>query len=68
MEIITNNRYRDVVSFYDMPLKAQEQHKRIPEELLKIYKGRFGNHWLRVVLAASYPEVANNCNWVLRRK
>lgn len=47
--------------------RIQSELHRIPDELLKVYEDRFGHHWLRVMLAATYPEVSNNCNWRLRK-
>jgi len=47
--------------------KANREHKRIPDELVKLYESRFDSFWLRNVLAAPYPEVANNVNWILRK-
>lgn len=47
---------------------AHRELQRIPNDLLNIYEDRFGHHWLRVILAAAYPEFSNNCNWRLRKK
>ena len=57
-------------TFIQMPRfnRANKKHQRIPQELVDIYKTRFDNYWLRNVLAAPYPEEANNCAWILRKK
>jgi len=56
-------------TFIQMPRfnRAQKEHGRIPPELVEIFKSRFDGFWLRNVLAAPYPEVANNVNWLLRK-
>ena len=38
-----------------------------PEQFKKL-ENRYGRQFLRVVAATFYPEVANNCSWVLRKK
>jgi SAM-dependent methyltransferase len=47
--------------------RANAVKELIPQELLKIYEERFDNFWLRIVLAAPYPEVSNNVAWILRK-
>ena len=46
--------------------------KRYPRawsfEQLEMLESRYGRQFLRVVAAAPYPEYANNCSWVLRKK
>ena len=42
-------------------------HAWTTEQLLLI-KERFGKQFLRMVVATPYPEYANNCAWVLRKK
>jgi len=46
--------------------------KRYPQawttEQLLLIKERFGKQFLRMVVATPYPEYANNCAWVLRKK
>lgn len=37
-------------------------------EIVDVIKKRFGRHWARVVLAAPYPDVSNNCTWILKKK
>ena len=37
-------------------------------EQYKQLQSRYGRQFLRVVAATFYPEVANNCSWVLRKK
>ena len=37
-------------------------------ERLILLKERFGRQFLRMVAATFYPEQANNCAWVLRKK
>ena len=37
-------------------------------EQFKKLENRYGRQFLRVVAATFYPEVANNCSWVLRKK
>jgi len=46
---------------------ANRKHGRIPQELVDAYTARFDGNWLRNVLAAPYPEYANNCAWILRK-
>lgn len=57
-------------TFIQMPKfnKANRKERRIPPELVDIYKTRFDANWLRNVLAAPYPEISNNCAWILRKK
>ena len=38
-----------------------------PEQFTML-ENRYGRQFLRVVAATFYPEVANNCSWVLRKK
>ena len=38
-----------------------------PQQFEKL-QNRYGRQFLRVVAATFYPEVANNCSWVLRKK
>ena len=38
-----------------------------PKQFNKL-QNRYGRQFLRVVAATFYPEVANNCSWVLRKK
>ena len=33
-----------------------------------LLENRYGKQFLRVVAATFYPEYANNCSWVLRKK
>jgi SAM-dependent methyltransferase len=56
-------------TFIQLPIfeRAQKQYERIPRVLEAIFRRRFDTHWLRNVLAAPYPEFANNCAWVLRK-
>lgn len=56
-------------TFIQMPKfrAANKEHTRIPDQLVSIYEQRFDPFWLRNVLAAPYPEVSNNCAWVLRK-
>ncbi|KKN62969.1 hypothetical protein LCGC14_0506790 [marine sediment metagenome] len=35
---------------------------------VKLIEERFGNQWRRVILAVPYPDVANNCAWMLRKQ
>ena len=46
--------------------------KRYPRawsfEQLEMLESRYGRQFLRVLAAAPYPEYANNCSWVLRKK
>ena len=46
--------------------------KRYPKtwstEQFEMLEQRYGRQFLRVVAAAPYPEYANNCTWVLRKK
>ena len=37
-------------------------------EVVEIMKQRYGRQFLRVALAAPYPEFSNNCSWILRKK
>ncbi len=47
--------------------KANREQGLVPEALVEAYERRFGRHWLRNMLATSYPEVANNVSWTLRK-
>jgi len=50
--------------------KAMKEYSDIgwtPEQFKKL-QNRYGRQFLRVVVATFYPEVANNCSWVLRKK
>lgn len=47
--------------------KANKQHGIFSEDLLEKLKSRFDSYWLRNVLAAPYPEYANNVAWILRK-
>lgn len=38
------------------------------ERFVNLIKARFDPHFQRVILAAFYPEVANNCAWTLRKR
>ena len=33
----------------------------------ELLEGRYGRQFLRVVAATFYPEVSNNCAWILRK-
>ena len=46
---------------------AKDGRPNLTMEQLEHMENRFGQHWIRVVAATFYPEVANNCNWVLRK-
>ena len=37
-------------------------------EQLDMMMERYGQKWVRVVAATAYPEISNNCNWVLTKK
>lgn len=37
-------------------------------DMVEMIKNRYGRHFQRVILAMPYPDVANNCNWILRKK
>ena len=41
---------------------------RWPQHVIDDIQGRFDKNWSRVILATAYPETANNCNWILRKK
>ena len=41
---------------------------RWPQFVIDDIQGRFDKNWSRVILATAYPETANNCNWILRKK
>jgi SAM-dependent methyltransferase len=47
--------------------KVNVVEQRIPSTLVEFFEARFDQHWLRNVLAASYPEISNNVAWVLRK-
>ena len=47
---------------------AKEGRPNLSLEQLEHMEKRFGQHWIRVTSAAFYPEVSNNCNWLLRKK
>lgn len=48
--------------------RAQAMWRKWESNLLLDMEGRFDNNWLRVILAAPYPEVANNVTWICRKK
>ena len=37
-------------------------------EQFEMLENRYGRQFLRVVAATFYPEVANNCSWIIRKK
>ena len=45
----------------------EEGEMRWSEDQFDILKARFGKQFLRVVAATFYPEIANNCAWILRK-
>ena len=45
----------------------EEGEMRWTEDQFDILKARFGKQFLRVVAATFYPEIANNCAWILRK-
>lgn len=47
--------------------KANRERRVVSEHLVEDYEKRFGRHWLRTILAVTYPEVANNVSWTLRK-
>jgi SAM-dependent methyltransferase len=47
--------------------KAQKEHGRISEELIKAYTDGFGPNWLRIVLATPYPEYSEDVAYVCRK-
>lgn len=47
--------------------RLNRMEQRIPPQLVALYEDRFDGFWLRNVLAAPYPEHANNCAWILRK-
>lgn len=47
--------------------KANRANERIPQALVDDMMNRFDGFWLRNVLAAPYPEYANNVAWILRK-
>ena len=48
-------------------MKEDSETGWTPEQFQKL-QNRYGRQFLRVVAATFYPEVANNCSWVLRKK
>lgn len=57
--------------FIQMPKfnRARQQWpERMSDEMVQTIKTRFDPFWQRVILAAPFPEVANNCAWQLRKK
>ena len=45
----------------------EEGEMRWTEDQFDVLKARFGKQFLRVVAATFYPEIANNCAWILRK-
>jgi SAM-dependent methyltransferase len=48
--------------------RANAEKGLIGDTLLRAFHARFDTFWLRNVLAAPYPEAANNVAWILRKK
>lgn len=47
---------------------ALRNERRIPQEVIDVVNRRFHPNWAKQVFAAFYPEIAQNCAWVLRKK
>ena len=47
---------------------AKEGRPNLSIEQLEHMENRFGQHWIRVAASTFYPEVSNNCNWILRKR
>ena len=41
---------------------------RLMEDQFELLQERYGKQFLRVVAATFFPEVSNNCAWILRKK
>tara|TARA_R100001443_G_scaffold89198_4_gene95684 strand:- start:4656 stop:5507 length:852 start_codon:yes stop_codon:yes gene_type:complete len=75
-ELERNFKLIDVTgTFIQLPnlKKAIKEDSNFPSrgwslEQLEMLKARYGRQFLRVVAAAPYPEYANNCSWILRKK
>ena len=64
-----------VGTFAQMPkLKAamskdnEDAEWRLMEDQFELLQERYGKQFLRVVAATFFPEVSNNCAWILRKK
>ena len=64
-----------VGTFAQMPKLKAAMHKdnedgewRLMEDQFELLQERYGKQFLRVVAATYFPEVSNNCAWILRKK
>ena len=74
---LTRNWELDIVvgTFCQMPRLRKAMQKdyreegemRWSEDQFDILKARFGKQFLRVFAATFYPEISNNCAWILRK-
>lgn len=57
-------------TFIQLPAfkRANKIHKYFTEEQVEMFMNRFDSFWARNVLAGPYPEVSNNCAWILRKR
>ena len=58
-----------------MPKLKAAMHKDVEDaewrlwpDQFEILEERYGKQFLRVVAATFYPEVSNNCAWILRKR